>query len=83
MEERGITQGPAARPSCSAQGQEASESHGKKLNRAEANRMTAVPICSAPLSAEGFVCVMPLVLGATGEKKGSIFTPILQTVHGV
>lgn len=63
VEERGIAQGPAARPSCSAQGQEAGEDHCKKLNRAEPNRMRAAPICSAPPPAEGFLSMTPLVLG--------------------
>lgn len=43
VEDRGIAAGPRCRPSCSAQRQEASEDHCKKLSRAEPNRMTAVP----------------------------------------
>lgn len=61
--------GPRSSPSCSAQGQEVSESHCKELNRAEPQRTTAAPACSAPPVAEGRICVMLLVLGATGERR--------------
>lgn len=61
--------GPRSSPSRSAQGQEASEGHCKEHNRAEPQRTTAAPACSAPPVAEGRICVMLLVLGATGERR--------------